>query len=122
MLLECQCLAYGACSPHGITLQGVKSGKHEVVKEAVREVPSERDSLKAEVASLTKQVSHMQSELQQAAKEKKHADQHAPAAGKQELQVCHRSHACQTQLLQVLDLVSSTLIGDCGDIRPVTMV
>lgn len=37
-------------------LQAVKSGKHEEVQEAVRDVGKERDSLKAEVSSFTKKV------------------------------------------------------------------
>lgn len=96
---------------YGIALQEVKSGKHEVVKEAVREVASERDTLKAEVSSLTKQVSDMQAELQQAAKEKKPADQQSAAAGKQELEVCRRSHACsiQFELLEIFETKSSIL-------------
>lgn len=98
MLLESQPFAHGACSPHGIALQEVKSGKHEVVKEAVREVASERDSLKAEVFSLTKQVSGLQSELQQAVKETKSADQQSAAPGKQELQVATEHMLAQHSL------------------------
>ena len=77
--------------------QEVKSGKHEVVKEAVRDVASERDGLKAEVSSLTMKVNEVQSELQQVVGKKKAADQQsAAAAAKKEAQVCHVSHACST--------------------------
>ena len=69
-------------------LQEVKTGKHEVVKEAVKEVASERNSLKAEVSSLTQKVSDVESQLQQVARERKAAGQQL-AAGKKEVQVCN---------------------------------
>lgn len=59
------------------------------MKEAVREVGSERDGLKAEVSSLTNKVREVQSELQQVARQKKDADQQLSAAGKKDAQVCH---------------------------------
>ena len=71
---------------NGMMRQEVKSGKHEVVKEAVREVASERDGLKAEVSSLTKKVSEVQSELKQVVGQKKAAHQQPVAAAKQEAQ------------------------------------
>ena len=66
------------------------------MKEAVREVASERDGLKAEVSSLNKRVSEVQSELQQVVGQKKAADQQSAAAAKKEAQVIQMSHACLT--------------------------
>ena len=68
-------------------LQEAKSGKHEEVKAAVKEVAGERDSLKAQVSSLTKKFTDVESQLQQAAKDKKGTDQQA-AAKKAEAKVC----------------------------------
>ena len=64
-------------------VQEVKTGKHEVVREAVKEVTSERDSLKAEVSSLTKKVNDVEAQLQQAAKDKKPTQQGSPSGTKQ---------------------------------------
>ena len=94
-------------------VQEVKSGKHEVVKEAVREVASERDGLKAEVSSLTKKVSEVQSELEQVKGQKKTADQQ-PAADKREAQVCHIPLACLPCCGSVWLLLVSRRSGTCN--------
>lgn len=52
----------------------------------MKEVAGERDSLKAEVSSLTKEINDVKSQLQQVAKEKKGTDQQ-PAANKGEAKV-----------------------------------
>lgn len=86
-----------------------------MVKEAVREVASERDGLKAEVSSLTKKVSEVQSELQQVAKQKKDVDQQSAAAGKKDAQVCHMQPGCSTNfglLRWEIGFVGMTLIWD----------
>lgn len=68
-------------------VQEVKAGKHEVVQQAVKEVASERDSLKAKVSSLTKKVNDAEAKLQQAAKNKEAAEQRS-ASGSKEVKVC----------------------------------
>ena len=58
-------------------MQEAKKDKQEEVQEAVKAVASERDSLKAEVSTLTKKVTAVEAQLQQAAKEKKSSHKQA---------------------------------------------
>lgn len=67
-------------------VQEVKTGKHEMVREAVKEVAVERDSLRAEVSSLTEKVSDVEAQLVQA-KDRKAAQQGSPSGSKQ-VKVC----------------------------------
>ena len=79
-------------------LQAVKSGKHEEVQEAVRDVGKERDSLKAEVSSLTKKVGEMDAQLQQVARQRKTANQQL-AASQKKTQVCTTKLVIQRQFV-----------------------
>lgn len=61
-------------------MQELNTGKHKEVQEAVREVVKERNSLKAEVSSLTKKVSGAEAHLQQVARHKKAIDKQLAAS------------------------------------------
>lgn len=78
-------------------LQEVKSDKHEEVHKAVREVARERDSLKAQVPSLTKEVSEMGAQLQQLARQRQAANKQL-AASRKKAQVCNTKRPIQLRL------------------------
>ncbi len=67
-------------------LQEAKSGKSA---DAVKEVSSERDNLKAELSTLTKKVSDIEAQLQKTTKAKQSTDKEL-AAAKSELKVRQR--------------------------------
>ncbi len=82
----------------GLVLQEAKSGKTAEADEAVKTAATERDNLKAQVASLTKKVTDVEAQLQGASKDKQTADKELPNAKVHTRKVYTHTHTFQELL------------------------